>query len=698
MKRTVYCGLMRESHIGSVQTCCGWVLTKRDMGGIIFVDLRDREGILQVVFDGKNLSSEEFAIVESLKNQSVICVTGKVRLRDEETFNSRLETGTVELVAERVELLCQADPLPFNPDDSVAVREDLRLKYRFIDLRRKKMFDTLKYRADVQKAAQDFLDAEGFINVETPMLCKSTPEGARDYLVPSRVHPGTFYALPQSPQIFKQLLMVGGIDKYYQVARCFRDEDLRADRQPEFTQVDIEMSFVEQEDVLDYIERLFKFIFKRMKNVDMTEAFPRMTWTYAMDVYGSDKPDIRFDLPIVDITPLAAKCSFSVFRSVCDKGGVVRAINIKGKHDFTRTEIEGLTESAISYGAKGMAWISLRPDGEVYSVLTKFFKKEEMDSILAALDAKPGDFIIFCADKLATVRRTLGALRLEIGDMLGLRKKDDYKFLIITDFPQFEYSEEENRYVATHHPFTMPYPEDVQYLKTAPEKVRAQAYDFVLNGIELGSGSVRIHRQDIQTVMFEALGFSDEQIEERFGFMVNAFRYGTPPHAGFAFGLDRFVMLMVGADSLRDVIAFPKIKDASCPMTDAPTAVDAAQLEVLGLNKALEGAGETGKANIKATKKKVTPTVDVANIANLARLSLSEEEKAKAAEDMNSIVAFANSLSELDTEGIEASAYVVPLKNVMREDVCESNFDREELLSNAKTKADGYVTVPRVVE
>ena len=697
MKRTVYCGFMREEHIGTEQTCCGWVLTKRDMGGVIFIDLRDREGVLQVVFDAQNLSEEDFAIAESLRSQSVIAVKGNVRKRDEETYNPKIATGTVELVATSAELLSQAEALPFSLDENVQVREDLRLKFRFLDLRRPQMIDNLRFRHAVQKATQDYLDGEGFISVETPMLAKSTPEGAREYLVPSRVHPGSFYALPQSPQIFKQLLMVGGIDKYYQVARCFRDEDLRADRQPEFTQVDMEMSFVDQEDILVHLEKLFKYIFKTVKGIEFEGAFPRMTWHEAMDKYGSDKPDLRFGLEIVDLTELASKCSFSVFRNVVDKGGVVRAINAKGCADFTRTTIENLTEKAVSYGAKGMAWIAVRPDGEIYSILTKYFKKEEMDAILKEMDAKPGDFIFFCADKLSVVRRTLGNLRLDVGDMLGLRNKDDYKFLIVTDFPQFEYSEEENRYVATHHPFTMPYPEDVQYLLNAPEKVRAQAYDIVLNGIELGSGSVRIHDKSVQQTMFEALGFDEEQIETRFGFMVNAFKYGTPPHAGFAFGLDRIVMLMVGADSLREVIAFPKNKDASCPMTEAPQAVDAAQLEILGLGKALEMAGMAG-GEAAAVAKKAEPTIDIDNIANLARLSITAEEKKAFAEDMKSIIGFANQLSEIDTDGVDATAHVVPMYNVFRADVAKNDFDREELLAAAPTKADGYVTVPRVVE
>ncbi|MFI3163429.1 MAG: aspartate--tRNA ligase [Bacillota bacterium] len=692
MFRSQYCGKIREENIGSEITISGWVQTKRDMGGIIFLDIADREGTLQVVFDACNLSESGFATAETAKNQSVVKVTGVVRLRDDETVNPRIETGTVELFASEIEMLSQAETMPFTLDEDVNVREDLRLKYRFLDLRRPKMIENLKLRHKIQKLAQDYLDEQEFICVETPMLTKSTPEGARDYLVPSRVHPGTFYALPQSPQIFKQLLMVGGIDKYYQVARCFRDEDLRADRQPEFTQVDMEMSFVTQEDVLVHLEKLFKHIMKGAKGIEFNEPFKRLTWHEAMDIYGSDKPDLRFDLPIVDITEIARTCSFSVFRSVVDGGGIVRAINVKNT-EFTRSNIEDLTKKAISYGAKGMAWIAIRPDGEVYSILKKYFSDEDIARILEAMDAKPGDFILFCADKLATVRKTLGALRLDIGDMLGYRNKDDYKILFVTDFPQFEWSEEEERFLAMHHPFTMPYPEDVEKLLSDKANVRAQAYDVVLNGIELGSGSVRIYDKDVQNTMFEALGFSKEETEERFGFMVNAFKYGTPPHAGFAFGLDRLVMLLAHGESLRDVIAFPKVKDASCLMTDAPNVVDADQLEVLNLGVAAEKAdGKGGKG------KKKTADIDIDNVANLARLHLSKEEKVKIGGDLMAIIDFANTLSEVDTTGVEITAHVVPINNVFRTDVVKNGENRDELLQNAPTKTEGYITVPKVFE
>ncbi len=693
MFRSQYCGKIREENIGSEITISGWVQTKRDMGGIIFLDIADREGTLQVVFDACNLSAEDFTVAETAKNQSVVKVQGTVRLRDEETINPRIATGTIELFASEIEMLSQAETMPFTLDEDVNVREDLRLKYRFLDLRRPKMIENLRLRHKIQKLSQDYLDEQDFICVETPMLTKSTPEGARDYLVPSRVHPGTFYALPQSPQIFKQLLMVGGIDKYYQVARCFRDEDLRADRQPEFTQVDMEMSFVEQEDVLIHLESLFKHIFKGVGLELPNEPFARLTWHEAMDVYGSDKPDLRFDLPIVDITEIARTCSFSVFRSVVDGGGIVRAINVKGQSDFTRSTIEELTKKAISYGAKGMAWIAVRPDGEVYSILKKYFSESDIERILQAMDAKPGDFILFCADKLATVRKTLGALRLDLGDILGYRNKDDYKILFVTDFPQFEWSEEEERFLAMHHPFTMPYPEDVEKLLTDKANVRAQAYDVVLNGIELGSGSVRIFDKDVQNTMFEALGFSKEETEERFGFMVNAFKYGTPPHAGFAFGLDRLVMLLAHGDSLRDVIAFPKVKDASCQMTDAPNVVDAEQLEVLKLGVASEKASGTGSKG-----KSKTADIDIDNVANLARLHLSKEEKISIGAELGAIIDFANTLSEVNTDGVPITAHVVPIDNVFRTDEVKNGNNREELLQNAPTKADGYIVVPKVVE
>ena len=694
MMRSDYCGALREKDVGRTVTAAGWVQTKRDMGGVIFIDLKDREGTLQVVLNQQYLIPEDFSAAEKLRSQSVIQVTGSIRIRSADTYNPRLQTGTIELMAEKLVVLSQASQLPFELDDNVQVREDLRLKYRYLDLRRSSLYQNLKTRHKLVRVVEDFLDEKGFLNVETPMLCKSTPEGARDYLVPSRVHPGSFYALPQSPQIYKQLLMVGGIDRYYQIARCFRDEDLRADRQPEFTQVDMEMSFVEQEDIFQHLESLFKHIMRKMKGLVSDQPFVRMTGQEAMDVYGSDKPDLRFGLPIVDLTDIAKECSFAVFRRVADSGGVVRAICVPGGSAFTRSTIDELTRKAQSYGAGGMAWIALRPDGEVYSILTKYFSESDIQAIIQAVDAHPGDFILFCADKLATVRKVLGALRLDLGDLLGLRDKNVYKFLFVTDFPQFEWSDEEKRWVATHHPFTMPYPEDVQYLLTDPGRVRAQAYDVVLNGIEMGSGSIRIHDQQVQKIMFEALGFSEEEIQDRFGFMVNAFRYGTPPHGGFAFGLDRLVMILCGADSLRDVIAFPKVKDASCPMTSAPASVSTEQLEVLGL---LEGFKQEHIASQKQ-KRQNAGLIDIENVANLARLSLTDEEKRRLPDEMGNIIAFANQLAAIDTEGVPVTAHVVPMKNVFREDIPAEIFTREQMLFNAPTTDGVYMTVPKTVE
>ena len=693
MKRTSYCGALRETNVNQIHTVMGWVQNKRDMGGVIFIDLRDREGILQVVFDGRNLTPEAFAAAEALKLESVIAVEGPLRIRGEETYNPKLVTGTIELAAKELEVLSEAAALPFSMSEAGNVREELRLQYRFLDLRRPKLLNNLKFRHKLTKLIHDYLDGQGFLQVETPMLTKSTPEGARDYLVPSRVHQGMFYALPQSPQIFKQLLMVGGVDKYYQIARCFRDEDLRADRQPEFTQVDMELSFVDQEDILAHLEKMFKHLFREALGVEFQEPFPRLTWQQAMDRYGSDKPDLRFGLPIVDLTQQLKGCGFSVFRKAIDEGGMVRAVNVKGHGNFTRSAIEELTEKALKLGAKGMAWIALKDDGEPYSILTKYFSQEELQSLLDAVDGKPGDFILFCADQFSTVCRTLGGLRLELADMLGLRKPGDYRFLIVTDFPEFEYSQEEGRYLATHHPFTMPYPEDIPYLISDPARVRAQAYDVVLNGVELGSGSMRIHQKDVQRKMFEALGFSEEQIQERFGFMVNAFQYGTPPHGGFAFGLDRLAMQMLEAESLRDVIAFPKNKDAVCPMTQAPNVVDPHQLEVLGLAALLSKEG-TGKA----VQKRQRPKIDVENVANLSKLLLSPEEKEAAAKDMEEIVEFANQLQAIDTENIPAAAHTARLTNVFREDIPQTSCPRELLLENAPEQHDGCVFVPQVVE
>lgn len=692
MYRDEYCGLFGKQHLGKRKRACGWVGAKRDMGGVLFIDLYDKTGVLQVVFNRQLIGEEGFSIAERLNNQSVISVEGMMCLRDEETRNPKIATGEIELRADGVTLLSRSAPLPFSLE-SQAVREDLRLAYRYLDLRRPEMQYNLHFRHMVQKAVQDYLDNAGFTYVETPILTKSTPEGARDYLVPSRVHKGKFYALPQSPQIFKQLLMVGGVDRYYQIARCFRDEDLRADRQPEFTQVDMEMSFVDQEDVLRHLEMLFKSVFCTIMGKKIEYDFPRLTWMQAMDGYGSDKPDLRFGLPIAELTEALRSCGFKVFRRVIERGGVVRAINIPGGASMTRSDIETLTKKAQSYGADGMAWIAVREDGSLYSVLTKYLSDEDMQKILQETQAKAGDFILFCADRIQTVRNVLGRLRLDIAELFSLRKPDDFQFLLVTDFPEFEYSEEEVRYVATHHPFTMPYPEDVELMETDPSKVRAQAYDVVLNGVELGSGSVRIHDSLVQQRMFHALGFTEEEIEQRFGFMIRAFRYGTPPHAGFAFGLDRLVMLLLGAPSLREVIAFPKIKDASCPLTQAPSGVDEAQLKILGLT-----AEEGNEEKIKSRAASNGPQIDVAKIARLAQLRLSPAEEEKMEADMRSIVTFAGTLGETDVRGVEPTAHAVPLFNVMREDEIGEPMDRETLLEGAPEVLDGCFLVPRVVE
>ncbi len=693
-ERTAYCGLITPDMVGRDVTVCGWVRTKRDMGGLVFIDLGDREGILQIVFDMTDIAEDEFRLADGLKLQSVISVTGLIEPRTEDTYNDKIPTGTVELRAKSIELLSAANTLPFPLDENINVREDLRMQYRYLDLRRPAMTENLRFRHRLQRAAQDYLDGDGFIFVETPMLCKSTPEGARDYLVPSRIHEGSFYALPQSPQIFKQLLMVGGIDKYYQVARCFRDEDLRADRQPEFTQVDMELSFVNQEQILTHLERLFKYMFKEVMGYEKTEPFPRISWQDSMDRYGSDKPDIRFGLEIVDITDIAKQCSFSVFKSVTKSGGVVRAIKVDGKSDFTRSEIDSLTASAEALGAKGMAWIAYRPDGEIYSILTKYFKEQEMAELLQRVDAKPGDFILFSADQYDKVCKVLGGLRNELADLLQLRAADDYQFLIVTDFPQFEYNEEQGRFIAMHHPFTMPYVEDVQYLTSDPARVRAQAYDIVLNGVELGSGSIRIHSSEIQQQMFEALGFTKEEIADRFGFMVKAFSYGTPPHGGFAFGLDRLAMLLLSADSLREVIAFPKNKEAVDMMTEAPGLVDIKQLEELGLVGAFLDQNETQQGEEKAKK----TTIDVEAVAQLANLKLKPEDVGRMAEDMGAIITFANELASVDTSDIPASARINDTENVFRADEPCQLFDREALLRNAKTKTQQYIYVPRSFE
>lgn len=692
MYRTEYCGAFTEKYMGQPVSASGWVMTKRDMGGVIFVDLYDKEGVLQVVFNAQNVSEELFEQVERVRNQSVVKVTGVIRERDEETLNLKIPTGHIELFADTMEILSESQHAPFTPEEQT-VREELRLQYRYVDLRSETMQHNLRFRHRVQKVAQEFLDDAGFISVETPMLTKSTPEGARDYVVPSRVHPGEFYALPQSPQLFKQLLMVGGVDKYYQIARCFRDEDLRADRQPEFTQIDMEMAFVTQEDVMRHLEAMSLHIFNSVMDQRLEGPFERLTWHQAMDRYGTDKPDLRYELPIVDLCDVLKNTAFNVFKQVLASGGVVRAINVPGGAAFTRNQIDTLTDSAVSYGAKGMAWIAVKEDGEVQSILNNYLTEEEIQAVLQTTGCEKGDFVLFCADSLATVRRTLGNLRIDVATMQNLIDDDVFKFLFVTDFPQFEWCEESGRYIAMHHPFTMPYPEDVDKLMSDPGAVRAQSYDLVLNGVELGSGSVRIHSSDVQTKMFKALGIPPQQIEERFGFLVKAFQYGTPPHGGFAFGFDRLVMLLLGAQSLREVIAFPKTRDASCPLTEAPTPIDKEQLEVLGLLD----IGQTA-AGQEAGAKAETPSVDVQTLAESVVIKLTDDEATQLQQELEELARAAGALAAVDTDGVPPTLHMSARTNVTRPDVVEPSLPLDEVLRNAPATEDGSIFVPQVID
>lgn len=583
LNRSHMCTQVGTENIDEKVTVMGWVQKRRDLGGVIFIDLRDRTGILQVVFDVSSIGDEGFTKAEKLRSEYVIAVEGVVEKRSEDTVNPNLQTGTIEVRANTLKILSEAETPPFQIEENSNVKEDLRLKYRYLDLRRPDLQKNLIMRHQVAAIARDFLDKEAFLEIETPMLTKSTPEGARDYLVPSRVHPGNFYALPQSPQIFKQLLMLSGYDRYFQVAKCFRDEDLRSDRQPEFTQIDMELSFVDQDTVMNINERLLQRIFREVLDVEIELPIQRLTYQEAMDRFGSDKPDLRFDLEIVNLSEVVKDAGFKVFSGAVANGGSVRGINAKGCGDFPRRQIDALGEFAISCGAKGMAWIVINEDGTYKSAITKFLTEEETENIVKAMDGQPGDLLLFCADKNEVVYNTLGNLRLEIAQRLGYTESKEFKFAWITDFPLVEWNPEQKRYTAMHHPFTMPNEEDIEYLDSDPSKVRAKAYDIVLNGCEIGGGSLRIYQRDVQEKMFAALGFSKEEAYERFGFLLNAFKYGVPPHGGLAYGLDRLVMLMAGCDSIRDVIAFPKIKDASCPMTEAPGTVEEKQLDELSL-------------------------------------------------------------------------------------------------------------------
>ena len=581
LHRTHRCAEVVGAGEGAFVTVMGWVQRSRNKGGIIFTDLRDRSGILQIVFEEDKCGTAVFERAAGLRAEYCIAVEGTLEKR--EAPNRQIATGEYEVVAKTLRILSESEVPPFPIEENTKTREELRLKYRFLDLRRPDIQKNIMTRSKIATETRAFLAENGFLEIETPTLIKSTPEGARDYLVPSRVHPGTMYALPQSPQLLKQLLMCSGYDRYFQLARCYRDEDLRADRQPEFTQIDMELSFVDVDDVIDVNERLMQRLFKSVLNVDLQIPFRRMTWQDAMDQYGSDKPDLRFGMKLHDVTDLVRGCGFAVFTGAIEAGGTVRGINAEGQGGMPRKKIDALVEYAKTYGAKGLAYIALQADGTVKSSFAKFMKPEEMDALVKAMDGKPGDLLLFAADKNKVVWDVLGALRLEIGRQLGLMKKDDYQFLWVTEFPLLEWSDEENRFKAMHHPFTMPMEEDWDKIDSDPGAVRAKAYDIVLNGTEIGGGSVRIHQADIQEKMFEVLGLTREVAEQRFGFLLEAFKYGVPPHAGLAYGLDRVVMLMVGADTIRDVIAFPKVKDASDMMMNAPDTVEKKQLDELAI-------------------------------------------------------------------------------------------------------------------
>ena len=582
LKRTHRCTEVTKAEIGSTVTLMGWVQKSRNKGGIVFVDLRDRSGIMQIIFENGDIDEEGFEKAGRLRSEFVIAVTGRVEARSG-AVNENLKTGEIEVRANALRILSESETPPFPIEENSKTREEVRLKYRYLDLRRPDLQRNLILRSQVAVLVRQFLANEGFLEIETPILNKSTPEGARDYLVPSRVHPGSFYALPQSPQIFKQLLMCSGYDRYFQIAKCFRDEDLRADRQPEFTQIDMELSFVDVDDVIDVNERMLAFLFKEVLGVEVQLPIQRMTWTEAMNRFGSDKPDLRFGMELTDVSEVVKGCEFAVFKNALEAGGSVSGINAKGQGSMPRKKIDKLVEFAKGYGAKGLAYIAIQEDGSVKSSFAKFMQEEEMKALIEAMQGEAGDLLLFAADKTKLVWDVLGALRLELARQMELFDKDEYRFVWITEFPLLEWSEEEERFTAMHHPFTMPFEEDIPLLDTDPGAVRAKAYDIVLNGNEIGGGSVRIHQNDVQEKMFEALGFEKEQAYKQFGFLLDAFKYGVPPHAGLAYGLDRMVMLMAKEESIREVIAFPKVKDASCLMSEAPNQVDEKQLDELGI-------------------------------------------------------------------------------------------------------------------
>ncbi len=583
LHRTHRCTEVSNSNIGETITVMGWVQKRRNLGSLIFIDLRDRSGLLQIVFDEPKVGSEGFAKAGTLRSEYVVAVTGTVEKRAA-AVNENLKTGDIEVIATDIRILSESETPPFPIEENSLTKEDMRLRYRFLDLRRPDIQRNLMMKSKVAMLLRRFMEQEGFLEIETPILTKSTPEGARDYLVPSRVHPGNFYALPQSPQLFKQLLMVSGYDRYFQIARCFRDEDLRADRQPEFTQADMELSFVDVDDVIEVNERLLQYVFQEAIGIEVSLPIQRMTWQEAMDRFGTDKPDTRFGMELVNVSKTVAGCGFGVFSGALENGGSVRGINVKGQGGMPRKKIDKLVEFAKGYGAKGLAYLSINEDGSYKSSFAKFMSEEELKTLVEKMDGQSGDLLLFAADKNKIVWDVLGALRLELAHQLELIDKNLYHFLWVTEFPLLEWSEEENRFMAMHHPFTMPMEEDWDKIDSDPGAVRAKAYDIVLNGTELGGGSVRIHQNQIQEKMLEVLGFTKESAYEQFGFLLNAFKYGVPPHAGLAYGLDRMVMLMMQCESIRDVIAFPKVKDASCLMTDAPNVVDPKQLEELALS------------------------------------------------------------------------------------------------------------------
>lgn len=582
LHRSHRCTEVSSANIGEKVTVMGWVQKRRNLGSLIFIDLRDRSGLLQIVFDEDSVGAEGFAKAGTLRSEYVVAIEGTVQKRSA-AVNENLKTGDIEVIATSLRILSESQTPPFAIEENSQTKEDIRLKYRYLDLRRPDIQRNLMLKSRVLGLMRQFMANEGFLEIETPILCKSTPEGARDYLVPSRVHPGNFYALPQSPQLFKQLLMASGYDRYFQIARCFRDEDLRADRQPEFTQADMELSFVDIEDVLDVNERLLKYVFKEAIGVDIQLPLPRMPWQEAMDRFGSDKPDTRFGMELVDVSDVVKGCGFGVFTSALENGGSVRGINVEGQGAMPRKKIDKLVEHAKGCGAKGLAYLCINEDGTYKSSFAKFMTEDELHALVEKMNGKPGDLLLFAADKNKIVWNVLGALRLQLGEELGLMDENQYNFLWVTEFPLLEWSDEENRFMAMHHPFTMPMEEDWDKIDTDPGAVRAKAYDIVLNGTELGGGSVRIHQDDIQEKMFEVLGFTKERAHEQFGFLLDAFSYGVPPHAGLAYGVDRMIMHMVHADSIRDVIAFPKVKDASDLMSEAPGTVDEKQLEELGI-------------------------------------------------------------------------------------------------------------------